>query len=164
MDRAVIVQEMREVVNAKTEREQFLKSRLTSESTAITEGLQLLKMRENNTHKHIGFETWREFLAAPIDVGGLSVNYRAAYRKMAVADVWVLEMGADAEELVLAGYSKLYAVREYAEHNNWRSVLEDAIALSESDLIAKYSDKEPVVKEKRKVKCVQCGNEWELEE
>jgi len=164
MNPPAIIQEMQETVVARQARESFLETRQASEANAIQEGLMLLKMRESNTHKALGFESWREFLAAPIESDGLAVNYRTAYRKMAVADVWVIEMGAQPERLILAGYSKLYVVREYVTVNNRDEVLDDAIHLSESDLIAKYTHKEPVVKEKRKVTCVQCGNEWELEE
>jgi len=152
-------QESREVEEARSVHQRLVASRQAQEQNAIAEGLYLAKLHDLEGWKCLGFDTFKAYVCAPLESGGAALTYTTACRKRRVAEHYCIGLGIDPKRLVSAGYSKLDAVREYANADTVDRVISDAEAMGDRDLKVAYGvTSAPQV---RQYECPSCGFEWQ---
>jgi len=92
----------------------------------------------------LGFESLRDYLAAPRESGGLDIQSKFArstmYRYIGVYERFVERLGVTAEEIADVGNTKLQAISRVVNEENVGEWIERARLLSRKDLIAEVKE------------------------
>ncbi len=117
-----------------------------AQKISIYTGEVLYEIKKNQQYRLLGYDTFESYLASP----ELSFSRSAAFMMISIYQRFILELKVQPVGLLEADISKLEVIRPYVTSSNVDELLNDAIALSRSDLkknIAERFDKPELAKE-----------------
>ncbi|HIC92110.1 MAG TPA: hypothetical protein EYP21_08665 [Syntrophaceae bacterium] len=111
-----------------------LKRRISQTSFIL--GRYLCEIEDRRLHKVLGFESYRTFLAAPVESGGLDLAPHTANLAQSLYRHYILKLGLKAYSKDLQGIDrhKLRIIRPITNRENVKDWLNKARALSREDL------------------------------
>lgn len=118
--------------------QRFLAHRADLERSFLTVGQDILHFQEQESWRHLGFDTLSQFLCAPIDSGGcgLSMAVSTALKRAAIYKTFVRELKVPQDRLVKIGVAKLQAILPKTDRSNFPEMLDMAEGMGLRDLEA----------------------------
>lgn len=119
------------VEKAHQRRKQFLEAHGISRLVEIK---LLYSMWKYNDFKELGFSSFKEFMEAPRNSGGLDISRSWAIQLIKVYQRYVIELGMNEKKLLDISPRKLYLLKGKAKKSNLNTVLSEAENISLHDL------------------------------
>ena len=111
--------------------ERIMELRGLAEQSFLALGEELYEMRESEAYKRLDYDTFTAYIADP---GGVNMKRSSVYSLVGNYERYVLELGCPTVGLLAAGWGKLDTLRPYVDKENIEEWLNEAGALSRSDL------------------------------
>ena len=112
----------------------------------------LKEVRDSKLYKVLGLETFESYIAQP----ELAFDRGNVYRFIAIYESYIESYRVAPERLLEAGWSKLAKIIPHATEENHEHLLEQAIALSRSDLDSELIKEGYITKKEQEIQYVEC--------